>query len=97
MLKKKNSGHDTAGSQEIPPHLDTSAYVSIRQHTSACVSIRQLTAVRCQHTSAYVSIRQHTSVQGGLEGGGPKVWWFAGETLGVLSSAYASIRQHTPA
>ncbi len=30
------------------------AYVSIRQHTSAYVSIRQ-------HTSAYVSIRQHTS------------------------------------
>jgi hypothetical protein len=31
-----------------------SAYVSIRQHTSAYVSMRQ-------HTSAYVSIRQHTS------------------------------------
>jgi hypothetical protein len=31
-----------------------SAYVSIRQHTSAYVSIRQ-------HTSAHVSIRQHTS------------------------------------
>jgi hypothetical protein len=35
-------------------NLQTSAYVSIRQHTSAYVSIRQ-------HTSAYVSIRQHTS------------------------------------
>jgi hypothetical protein len=32
----------------------TSAYFSTRQHTSAYVSIRQ-------HTSAYVSIRQHAS------------------------------------
>jgi hypothetical protein len=66
--------------------MHTSAYVSIRQHTSAYATInlcwRQATA-RCslpqhayvsirQHTSAYVSIRQHTS-------------------------AYVSIRQHTPA
>jgi hypothetical protein len=36
------------------PTRTVPAYVSIRQHTSACVSIRQ-------HTSAYVSIRQHTS------------------------------------
>jgi hypothetical protein len=32
-----------------------------RQHTSAYVSIRQHTSVRRQHTSAYVSIRQLTS------------------------------------
>ncbi len=45
---------------------NTSAYVSIRQHTSAYVSIPAVglgasaEATR-QHTSAYVSIRQHTS------------------------------------
>jgi hypothetical protein len=39
----------------------TSAYVSIRQHASACVSMRQLYVSIRQHTSAYVSIRQHTS------------------------------------
>jgi hypothetical protein len=51
-----------------------SAYVSIRQHTSAYVSIRQLSEgawgpervlityiLYIKHTSAYVSIRQHTS------------------------------------
>jgi hypothetical protein len=55
-----------------PEHM--SAYVSIRQHTSADVSIRHLSLQHCgytlhpfrsrvsrQHTSAYVSIRQHTS------------------------------------
>ena len=51
-----------------PAGLHTSAYVSIRQHTSnilrlAHISIRQLTSdyvsIR-QHSSAYVSIRQHT-------------------------------------
>ncbi len=36
--------------------LHTSAYVIIRQHTSAYVS-----SIRQQHTSAYVSIRQHAS------------------------------------
>ena len=47
-----------------PQH--TSAYVSIRQHTSAAYgsSIRQHTPAyvnsKCQHTSAYVSIRQRT-------------------------------------
>jgi hypothetical protein len=44
----------------------TSAYVCIRLHASAYVSIRQHTSAYdiCQfpsHTSAYVSIRQHTS------------------------------------
>jgi hypothetical protein len=45
-----------------------SAYVSIRQYTSAYVSEQRERAVRGsayvsirQHTSAYVSIRQHTS------------------------------------
>jgi hypothetical protein len=48
--------------------VKTSAYASIRQHTSAYVSIRQHTSASAffttcgdQHTSAYVSIRQHTS------------------------------------
>jgi hypothetical protein len=40
-----------------------SAYVSIRQHTSAYVSIKALVRLGMlgirQHTSAYVSIRQH--------------------------------------
>ncbi len=43
----------------------TSAYVSIRQHTSACVcphtTASSLPVSISQHTSAYVSIRQHTS------------------------------------
>jgi hypothetical protein len=42
-----------------------SAYVSIRQHTSAYVEILDAQPPLCirirQHTSAYVSIRQHTS------------------------------------
>jgi hypothetical protein len=53
-----------------PSCISSSAYASIRQHTSAYVSIR--CERRCmrvivhpasprQHTSAYVSIRQHTS------------------------------------
>jgi hypothetical protein len=47
----------------IRPH--TSAYVSIRQHTSCSrctcsLCSLSLTCIR-QHTSAYVSIRQHTS------------------------------------
>jgi len=50
----------------------TSAYVSIRQHTSSCRGTRGsrclsplLPALR-QHTSAYVSIRQHTPDIGAL-------------------------------
>ncbi len=39
----------------------TSAFASIRQHTSAYVNIRRRGIVIRQHTSAYVSIRQHTS------------------------------------
>jgi hypothetical protein len=46
-------------------HLHTSAYVSIRQHTSAygCVYVRsnyENDSARHLHTSAYVSISQHT-------------------------------------
>ncbi len=40
--------------QHTSAYVSMSAYVSIRQHTSAYVSIHP-------HTSAYVSIRQHTS------------------------------------
>jgi hypothetical protein len=43
----------------------TSAYISIRQHTSASAYVgnirRDQTQNSLQHTSAYVSIRQHTS------------------------------------
>jgi len=47
-----------AGAGALPRDLQhTSAYVSIRQHTSAYVRMD------CQHASAYVNIRQHTSVE----------------------------------
>jgi hypothetical protein len=66
------------------------AYVSIRQHTSACVSIRQHTAASLvclpvtsacirQHTSAYISIRRLAYHER------------------LHTSAYVSIRQHTSA
>jgi hypothetical protein len=71
------------------PRLRAPAYVSIRQHTSACVSIRQ-------YTPAYVSIRQHTWEVRGVSpasAGGevPK------ELIRQHASAYVSIRQHTSA
>jgi hypothetical protein len=43
----------------------TSAYVSIRQHTSACGSALRL-ACHPQHTSAYVGTRQHPSAYVGI-------------------------------
>jgi hypothetical protein len=46
--------------QHTSPVTPKSAYVSIRQHTSAYVSIRQHTSP-VTPKSAYVSIRQHTS------------------------------------
>jgi hypothetical protein len=64
---------------------NTSAYVSIPQHTSAYVSTRQHTSANVstrQHTSAYVSIRQHTS---------------AYVSIRQHTSAYVSMRQHTSA
>jgi hypothetical protein len=46
----------------------TSAYVSIRQHTSVCSDLELASYVGMrQHTLAYVSIRQHTSVCSDLE------------------------------
>ncbi len=72
----------------------TSAYVSIRQHTS---SIRQHTRIREadlqqrrealveQSTSAYVSIRQHTSAH---------VSTCQHMSAYVIRPAYVSIRQH---
>jgi hypothetical protein len=49
---------------------NTSAYASIRQHTSVYVSIRQLCQhasasgkAVCQHPPAYVSIRGHVSIR----------------------------------
>ena len=62
-----------------------SAYVSIRQHTSACVQIRQ-------HTSKYVSIRQHTSAYVQIRQHMPAYLRIRQQT-----SAYVSIRQHTSA
>ncbi len=56
-----------------------SAYVSIRQHTSAYVSISWGQADAIQHTSAYVSIRQHTTAY----------------VIRQHTSAYVSIRQHS--
>jgi hypothetical protein len=46
----------------IPVYTHTSAYVSIRQHTSAvCGSLRFYNLIPVHtHTSAYVNIRQHT-------------------------------------
>jgi hypothetical protein len=54
-----------------PQAQHTSAYVSIRQHTSSCehapshcpteAAGRSAEAPHARHTSAYVSIRQHTS------------------------------------
>ena len=53
------------------------AYVSVRQHTSACVSIRQV-SVRHAGSGALPSIRQHTS---------------ACVSICQHASAYVSIRQ----
>jgi hypothetical protein len=62
-----------------------SAYVSIRQHTSAYVTytgrVRHLGLIIRQHTSAYVSIRH-------IYSGSPPPW-------PEVASAYVSIRQHT--
>jgi hypothetical protein len=63
----------------------SSAYVSIRQHTSAGFSIRQ-------HTSAYVSIRQHTSAHVST-----RQHTSAYVCMRQRTSAYVSIRQHTSA
>jgi hypothetical protein len=86
----------------LPPYCirqHTSAYVSIRQHTSlpihqqaaflhtSYVSIRQHTLAHVsirQHTSAYLSIPQHTSTS-------------AYVSIRQHTSAYVSIRQHTSA
>jgi hypothetical protein len=61
--------------------VHTSAYVSIRQHTSAYLCRGGGDA----HTSAYVSIRQHTSAYVSI----PM------QRRDVHTSAYVSIRQHT--
>jgi hypothetical protein len=75
-----------------------SAYVSIRQHTSAYADVKLL-ALAAEHMSAYVSIRQHTL---------PAAHWkcvrlpaLAAEPRPLTSlavaraaPAYVSIRQH---
>jgi hypothetical protein len=63
--------------------IATSAYVSIRQHTSSYVIIRQQTPACvsiCQHTPAYARTRQHTS---------------AHVSIRQHTPAHVSIRQHT--
>ncbi len=68
--------------------LHTSAYVSIRQHTSAYVSIRQ-------HTSAYVSIRVSASAYVSMR---KTIYDTAHVSMrqhaSAHTSAYVSIRQH---
>jgi hypothetical protein len=61
------SSGPAAAAERPPASRHTSAYVSIRQHTSA-YSGPAAAAERppaSQHTSAYVSIRQHTSASSG--------------------------------
>ncbi len=86
------------------------AYVSIRQHTSACgstrqhtsayVSIRQLTSA-CgsirQHTSVYARIRQPTAAYGSLHQLALHQLAHSAQTATPLPVLYASIRQHTSA
>jgi len=68
------------------------AYVSMRQHTSACVSIRQ-------HASAYVSRRRrrltehpHTAAQMSMQ-----CLHTSAYVIRQHTSAYVSMRQHTSA
>jgi hypothetical protein len=82
--------------------VGVTAYVSIRQHASACVSIRQHT-----NTSANASMRQHTQQRRRwCQQGGFSVWHACAaiyEAVGgaVVTachpSAYVSIRQHPSA
>jgi hypothetical protein len=84
----------------LPPlFLHTSAYVSIRQHTSkAYVSIKSASrSASAQHTSAYVSIRlsirQHKSAS--RSASAPHTSAYV--SIRQHTSAYVSIRQHTSA
>jgi hypothetical protein len=91
--------------RSVPVH-NTSVYVSIRQHTSACVRIRQHTRLsrlrrdlclfRCrQHTSAYASIRQHSILP--AYSASRRDSFSSSTCIRQHTSAYASIRQHTSA
>ncbi len=60
----------------------TSAYVSIRQHTSAYGRVTER-RLHCHHTSAYVSIRQHTSAYASIRQ----------HTSAYVDWAYVSIRR----
>jgi hypothetical protein len=85
----------------IRPHTSTSAYVRIRQHTSAYVR-QEHRGPCCQHTSAYVydSIRQLTSAYVSIR---QHKFDKSIEALAVSTrqhtstSAYVRIRQHTSA
>ncbi len=102
---------ETRGRGEQGSHGATylSAYVSIRQHTSAYVSIRRQTRGRGeqgsqgatylhvsirQQTAEYVSIRQHTSAYVSRRGGERGAQGSEGATY---LRTYVSIRQHTSA
>jgi hypothetical protein len=99
---------EAAGTRQcLVQHLHTSAYVSIRQHTSAYVSSVDAAGTRqCLvqhlHTSAYVSIRQHTSAYvsiSQLSRSGREVSSVPcpAPVCRQHTSAYVSIRQHTSA
>jgi hypothetical protein len=71
-------------------YLHTSAYVSIRQHTSACEKLRETPPNfrMYLHTSAYVSTRQHTSAHVSTRQHTPTQLELGGAALGA-QGAYA--------
>jgi hypothetical protein len=99
---REKSRRASALSPRAATHLHTTAYVSIRQHTSAEESRRaSALSPRCyppadgrirQHMSAYVSIRQHTSAYVSR-----RQHTSAYVSIRQHASAYVSIRQHASA
>jgi hypothetical protein len=89
------SSREAIGSNPIGP---LSAYVIIRQHTSAASSRESIGSnpigplLESQHTSAYVSIRQHTSAYVSI-----RQHASACVSIRQHTSAYVSMRQHTSA
>jgi hypothetical protein len=76
----------------IRQHTPT-AYVNIRQHTSANASIRQHASASVnirQHTSAYASIRQHTPAYASIR---EHVLYRLGSTLEELSYASREVAE----
>ncbi len=69
----------------------TSAYVSIRRHTSAYVAASLLSSP--WHTSAYVSIRQHTLAYVSIRGGVAAVVALARSSSGVSIRTLVPVKQ----